>query len=614
MRTFGSTLSRSLPPTLPAIFLVPMDFSVPPTAATELAAAFLQATITFGLALLFVFLYSRYRKRYFAYWAAAWAVYGLRLVAIITFLLTENRVWLYWHQVATGWSAVALLWAALVFSQQTRWLRRSVWLVAFPPLWSYLAIYHLDNFLLAAGPAVVFLSAATWWAGWTFLQYHRHVRSAAAALCAVTLFVWGLHHFDYPFLRARGAWTPWGYYIDVLLALVVAAGILTLVLEDLRRGLGTLTALSADLHARGGEETIVDGVLQRTMSLAGVSGAAMFVGGSARNRCVRGVGRCASWATSQETVDAQVVARVFDTGRPYAVHDSRSGIARSSAGYVAALPVLRSEAVWGVMVIVGEARDPFAALDERFLTALGHQVGAAIESADLYRRLQARTRDLERLAMRMVQQHEAERRRLSRELHDETAQVFSAVKMQLGLVRETAAGAVVQRLDRILALVDEGIGSIRSVTHDLRPSLLDDLGLVPALRALTADFAEHTGVGVQLDVTGHVPVLSEDAELAVFRALQEALSNVARHAAARSVRVTLAGTGEGLTLLVVDDGRGLAEQVDWTSGERHGRMGLAGMRERISRLGGDVQIADGPSSGVRLTVTLPSATGVGGPS
>jgi signal transduction histidine kinase len=586
-----------------------MDFTVPPTAASELAAAFLQASITFGLALLFVFLYTRYRKRYFAFWAAAWAVYGLRLVAIITFLLTEDRVWLYWHQVATGWSAVALLWAALVFSQQTRWLKASIALLAFPPLWSYVAIYRLDNFLLAAGPAVVFLSAATWWTGWTFWQYHRHVRSAAAAVCAITLLVWGAHHFDYPFLRARGAWTPWGYYIDLLLALIVAAGILTLVLEDLRRGLGTLTALSAELHARGGEDTIISGVLRQTMSLAGVSGAAMFVRNVSAIRCVQAAGRCASWADGQAALDAEVVKHVFESGRPFTAHDHRSPPIRSNEGYVAALPVIRSNVVWGVMVIVGEARDPFAALDERFLTALGQQVGAAIESADLYRRLQARTQDLERLAMRMVQQHEAERRRLSRELHDETAQVFSSVKMQLGLVREAASGEAVARLDRILALVDEGIGSIRSVTHDLRPSLLDDLGLVPALRALAADFTEHSGLQVDLEVNGSVPPLSEDAELAMFRALQEGLSNVARHANARTVQVTISRDGDGISLLLTDDGRGLGGAVDLDSAERTGRMGLAGMRERISRLGGDVRIDDGPAAGVQLRVSVPGNGG-----
>ena len=97
---------------------------------------------------------------------------------------------------------------------------------------------------------------------------------------------------------------------------------------------------------------------------------------------------------------------------------------------------MRRDTVAGVMLIVGDARDPFAALDASFLQALGQQVGAALENADLDRRLRRRTEELERLSARMVEQHEEERRRLSLELHDETAQVFSAVKLQLGIVRE----------------------------------------------------------------------------------------------------------------------------------------------------------------------------------
>src|SRR4029077_12893157 len=124
------------------------------------------------------------------------------------------------------------------------------------------------------------------------------------------------------------------------------------------------------------------------------------------------------------------------------------------------------------------------------------------------------------------------RRRLSRELHDETAQVFTAVKMELGVLREGVSEAQASRLDQVLGLIDTGIRGIRSVTNDLRPSLLDDLGLVPALRSLVSDFSERSGITAALAVPDALPLLSEEAELAVFRALQEGLSNVLRHAGA----------------------------------------------------------------------------------
>src|SRR3954465_11771463 len=103
----------------------------------ELDAALLQAAITAALAALSAFLYARYRKPYFAWWAGAWGLYFLRIGAITSFLLSADRTWLYWHQVVTGWTALALLYAALVFSRQIRWRPWFLALILFPPLWSY---------------------------------------------------------------------------------------------------------------------------------------------------------------------------------------------------------------------------------------------------------------------------------------------------------------------------------------------------------------------------------------------------------------------------------------------------------------------------------------------
>ncbi|HEX7338125.1 MAG TPA: hypothetical protein VF252_13040, partial [Gemmatimonadales bacterium] len=100
-----------------------MQATPTPAATLELDAALLQAAITAALAVLCAFLYSRYRKPYFGWWAVAWGLYFLRVLAITSFLVTTNRAWLYWHQVVTGWTALALLYAALLFSQQVRWRR-----------------------------------------------------------------------------------------------------------------------------------------------------------------------------------------------------------------------------------------------------------------------------------------------------------------------------------------------------------------------------------------------------------------------------------------------------------------------------------------------------------
>lgn len=587
-----------------------MDAATPLAANSELAAALLQAAITAALAGLCGFLFRRYRKPYLGWWSAAWTLYFLRLGAITSFVATQQRAWLYWHQVVTGWTALALLAAALVFSRRWRWRWAYLPLFLFPPLWSYVAIYRIDAFAWAAGPAVAFLSLATLWTGGVFLAYRRRVESSGAALLAAAFLLWGVHHLDYPFLRARGAWAPWGYYLDILFELAVGAGILLLLHDDLRRGLAALSALSGELQRRGQERDVLDALLARQLTLPAVRGAAIYLEGDG-GRFVGGAGVCAGWIGRQPAERAaEVLAAAVAARRPKVTAEWTDPHAHGDPpyAYAAVLPIFRGVAVTGALVIVGDARDPFAALDDDFLVALGQQVGAALENADLYERLQARTVELTRLSARMIEQHEAERRRLSRELHDETAQVFSAVKMELGLLRDTADPPVAVRLDRALELIDTGIRSIRAVTNDLRPSLLDDLGLLPALRSLVADFAERSGVVTDLSAPAALPPLSKDAELALFRALQEALSNVSRHAGAGRVEIRLAAAGAAVTLDVRDDGRGLPRGQAAADFEQNGHLGLAGMRERIGALGGTVTVEGGPG-GVRLAVRLPLGTG-----
>ena len=585
-----------------------MQDALPATSTSELDAAFLQAVITLALAALCAFIYQRYRKPYFAWWAGAWGLYVVRIAAIVSFLLTSDWIWLYWHQVATGWTALALLYAALVFSRGLRWRAWHLGLVLFPPLWAYVAIYRLDHFLLAAMPAVLFLSLATLWTGGVFLRYRRQVASSGATLLAAAFLLWGLHHLDYPFLRARGAWNPWGYYLDILFSLAVGAGILLLVLDDLRRGLGALSSLSGDLQHAGHEQDVLDALLARPLTLPAVRGSALFLADGAGARFVRGAGVYDTTAGEMPPArGAQVLDQAIRTARPQVTEDWAHGTGHGSAyRYAAALPLFREDAVIGALVLVGDARDPFTALDDRFLVALGQQVGAALENADLYRRLETRTVELARLSARMVEQHEEERRRLGRELHDETAQVFSAVKMELGVLRQGVGPADADRLDQVLALIDTGIRSIRNVTNDLRPSLLDDLGLLPALRSLVEEYGERSGIRIDLAAPAALPALSKEAELALFRALQEALSNVLRHAGATTVDVGISVRRDGVLLEVRDDGRGLPPEASPDRLERDGHMGLAGMRERIGALGGSVRLQGGPGAGALLEVLVPS--------
>ncbi|MBL0889439.1 MAG: sensor histidine kinase [Gemmatimonadaceae bacterium] len=622
-----------------------VDLPVEPPAivATELAAILLQGVVTTGVAALCAHLYARYRRPWFGWFAVAWGVYVARLLCILSFLLSGQRVWLYWHQVTTGWTALVLLWASLVFLRQPR-ARPGYLLVAlFPPLWSYLAIYQLDSFLSAALPAVLFLSGATVWTGWVFWRHHRVVGSPGARLLAIAFLLWGLHHLDYPFLRAQGAWTPWGYYLDIAMVLLVASGLVLLVLDDLGRGVRALSTLSGDLQRRTNDTDPLDVLLSRPLALPGVRGSAMYLfepppradsagqagnGGEShesaieildrvleaartratssgnegtppRGRFVRGTGVCASWAEQLPLPAVRdALARMRITRRPQVVAST------DQQPFIAALPVGSGAQLVGALIMAGDVRNPFTALDDDFLLALGQQVGAALDQWSLDRQLATRTRALERLSSRMLRQHEEERRRLSRELHDETAQVFSAVKMQLEALRGSLVPEAAPRLDRLLSLVDTGIASIREVTSALRPTLLDDLGLRPALHSLVTEFTERTGVQVRLVAPTSLPALEGEAELAVFRALQEALSNVLRHAEASSVEVELRVEADELRLRVRDDGRGFPTAPGGRLLDTDQRMGLTGMRERLHSAGGALQISN-RDPGAELLIRVP---------
>ena len=639
MQVVTTGLLGTLLPMLLALAQGDMIQEPPPLLATELAATLLQGAITTGLAALCAHLYVRYRRPWFGWFAVAWSVYVARLLCILSFLLTGERVWLYWHQVTTGWTALALLWSAIVFLRQPR-ARPAYLLVAlFPALWSYVAIYQLDHFLWAALPAVLFLSGATMWTGWVFWRHHRIASSTGARLLAISFFLWGLHHLDYPFLRAQGAWTPWGYYLDISFELLVGFGLVLLVLDDLGRGVRALSALSGDLQRRDRTTDPLDALLSRPLALPGVRGTAMYLfdadradeapasdvlngvlagwrddgdadqphgdtaptaaAPASRGRFVRGAGTCASWDNArpdQAVLDALTRMRI--SRRPQVV------AAEGRQPFIAALPVGTGTRLVGALVMAGDVRNPFTALDDDFLLTLGQQVGAALEQSALDRQLATRTKALEQLSARMVRQHEDERRRLSRELHDETAQVFSAVKMQLEALRPLLVEGAASRLDRLLSLVDTGIASIRQVTSALRPTLLDDLGLRPALHSLVTDFTERSGIRATFDAPTTFPPLHPDADLALFRALQEALSNVVRHAQATQVDVLVTVDGHGLVLCVRDDGHGFPVGRHGRILDAENRMGLTGMRERIFAIGGEVVIANW-SNGAEVRISAP---------
>uniref|UniRef100_A0A832I0W2 histidine kinase n=1 Tax=Eiseniibacteriota bacterium TaxID=2212470 RepID=A0A832I0W2_UNCEI len=204
------------------------------------------------------------------------------------------------------------------------------------------------------------------------------------------------------------------------------------------------------------------------------------------------------------------------------------------------------------------------------------------------RALEARTQQLEQLTRLLLRAQEDERRRIARELHDEAGQVLTAVKIELDLEGRKDASEMVGR----------ALDQVRNLSNLLRPTVLDDLGLSPALRRLVEDFARRTQIAATLEGDGALPALDPEVQVAIYRVVQEALTNVARHARARAAWVRLAAEGDRVRLTVEDDGLGLA-------GEPTPHLGMLGMRERVTELGGTFTVEGRPGAGVRIAATLP---------
>jgi two-component system, NarL family, sensor histidine kinase UhpB len=210
---------------------------------------------------------------------------------------------------------------------------------------------------------------------------------------------------------------------------------------------------------------------------------------------------------------------------------------------------------------------------------------------------------LRELSASVVEAREEERRHIARELHDELGQRLTALKIDLTtLASQAALPDDDTRVAGMQAMLDDTLASVRRIASDLRPLMLDDLGLNAAIEWLARDASRRIGIPVHTRLPLVEPALDKRVAIALYRMVQEALTNVARHAQARSVEIILQVQERQLVLTVADDGIGVAEQAL----QRAGSFGLMGLRERAHMLGGQIEIGRRPRGGTRLTVHVPS--------
>ncbi len=224
---------------------------------------------------------------------------------------------------------------------------------------------------------------------------------------------------------------------------------------------------------------------------------------------------------------------------------------------------------------------------------------------DVTERVRARE-DLAAFAAEASGVREQEKSRIARELHDELAQSLTALKMDTIWVRDNVAAdpqGAAAKLAQMLAMLDEAVASTRRIAADLRPLVLDDLGLGAAIEWLAQSFGQRTGVRIALEVDEDLD-LPEPYATGVFRIVQESLANVAKHAKASAVRVQVAHEGDELVLSVHDDGVGFRT----TDPRKPQSLGLVGLRERAHLLQGRIRVASAPGEGTRVEARIPVAS------
>lgn len=252
---------------------------------------------------------------------------------------------------------------------------------------------------------------------------------------------------------------------------------------------------------------------------------------------------------------------------------------------------------------------------EMRLTPLFDEHGnlTAIEgiARDITQHVVARER-LRELTSQLTRAHEEERRRVAHELHDEIGQSLTIAKMHVRMAEKAlpeGADAADAKLASLGATIEEALQNVRALSHELRPPLLDEMGWEPALDSLCESFSARTGLPVTFGCDGAPVRLAREAELAAYRAVQEALTNIVRHAGASQATVTARPTAHTLHLIIEDDGKGFEFAALYSADRPNAGLGLLGLQERVDAVGGRLEVNSEPGRGTRLHITLPVGEG-----
>lgn len=315
--------------------------------------------------------------------------------------------------------------------------------------------------------------------------------------------------------------------------------------------------------------------------------------------------------------------QVAQTGEPLLIEDAsqdprltREMVKREriQAGFI--VPLKAKGKVMGTLCVAMRGARQFLSEEMKLLSHIANHIGVAVENARLYEKTQLMANmekqmreNLRFYCQQVTRAQEEERRRIARELHDDTAQNLVALSRRLDSLISTSdrlSPKDITRLEELRQETDRISDGVHRFSQDLRPSILDDLGLLPALEWLTSDLSQHFGIAIGMGVLGSLHRFPPETELVLFRVAQEALRNMWKHSEASRAWVTVESGDDKTILTVKDNGKGfeLPERIgDLASA---GKLGLAGMQERAQLIGGTLTLQSKPGEGTTVIVEVPT--------
>lgn len=304
--------------------------------------------------------------------------------------------------------------------------------------------------------------------------------------------------------------------------------------------------------------------------------------------------------------------RVIQTGEADMVADvaacdyELNSTLQNNAKSLWAAPLRNNEQVIGILELGFAKAYAWLPTERDLLRSIADRSALAIDRARMTDALREREARIAELSGHLLRVQEEERRRISRELHDETGQGLMVIRLYLGMLEASIRTRTAQlKINETLAVVDRTIEGLRRMLARLSPVVLQELGLIAAIRKEAKDLTKNTGIKARVDVGEEIGRLGAETETAIYRVVQEALHNVAKHSQAKSVWVQMTQEDSSVRLLVEDDGIGFSPKTH----SRGKSFGLAGMRERVGTLGGAMRVRSSKGRGTRIEISVPLVQG-----